>query len=205
MDAEKRLEALKLCCIRQQKVLFHDMSFRLEMGEALVIEGPNGGGKSSLLRLLTGLSSPHEGEIRWQDESIQRLGARFASDLHYIAHSNGTKLGLSVTENLQLIMRMNQKPISPLNEVLTLLKLTDYQHTLSKELSAGLKRRLALARLFLSAKPLWILDEPFTALDAETQALLLAKIENHLASKGICVLSSHQPIPLKNARKLRLG
>src|SRR5690349_5069944 len=104
------LQAINLCCKRQHKTLFADISFQLSPGEALLIEGPNGSGKSSLLRLLTGLATPFSGDILWRSHSIQQTQTEYRENLHYLSHSNGIKLGLTVRENLQLAKMLCVKP-----------------------------------------------------------------------------------------------
>lgn len=195
-----------LSCIRQQRLLFENISFQLEAGEALLIEGPNGSGKSSLLRLLTDLSTPASGEIFWHGDKIQNCRDEYISELHYIGHTNGIKSGLTVTENLQLAQRLSLLPATQRYEkILEQLQLNSYKNTPAKNLSAGQQRRIALARLFLIPKKLWILDEPLTALDISTQTFFLENMEMHLLNGGIVVFSSHHPVvfnrvPIKNLR-----
>lgn len=201
------LHAANLSCIRQQRLLFENISFQLESGEALLIEGPNGSGKSSLLRLLTDLSTPAAGEIFWRGNSIQNCRDEYISELHYIGHTNGIKSGLTVTENLQLAQRLSLTATTKdQEEILKQLQLSLYKNTPAKNLSAGQQRRIALARLFLIPKKLWLLDEPLTALDTATQQFFLANMEAHLLNGGIVVLSSHHPVNLNRAtlKNLRL-
>lgn len=208
MDTEKGLQVIYLSCVRQQQALFARLSFAVNPGEILLIEGPNGSGKSSLLRLLSGLSTPHEGDILWQGKSIHPLYANYGCDLHYLGHTNGIKLGLTVIENMQLACQLaSASATQPYDSVLFLLQLHSYKNTLAKYLSAGQKRKLAFARLLLIPKPLWILDEPFTALDTASQEIVLQHLATHLSRQGICILSSHQPISFKHAmvKRLRLG
>lgn len=207
MDKTAHLQAKQLSCLRQGAFLFQDLSFECQSGSALLIEGPNGSGKSSLLRLLTGLATPTTGEIFWLNQPIQSSRADYADELHYVAHANGIKLGLTVLENCELACALHENNSENSEAILAQLDLHLHQHKLAKHLSAGQKRRLALARLFLIAKKCWILDEPLTALDAKTQTILLEKIEAHLQGGGICVISSHHTIPIKNhpVQILRLG
>lgn len=206
MNKTMTLSARDLCCIRQNKLLFKNISFDLAGGEALLIEGPNGSGKSSLLRLLTGLATPSQGNIFWQNKSLEFVQTEYSEQMHYIGHANGIKLGLTVAENLQLINHLSSNIID-LEAVLTLLQLSEHKNTLTKNLSAGQRRRVALAKLFLLPKPLWILDEPFTALDITTQNILLSKLESHLHDGGMTIISSHHSIHLEKhkPRLLRLG
>ena len=215
MNTSSHFQASNLSCIRQQKKLFANISFELQPGSILLIEGANGSGKSSLLRLLSGLATPFEGEVKWK------------GNLHYVGHANGLKLGLTVEENLALLRHCEEpegrrgnpealsknwiaaSPSAPRNdeEVLALLQLHTQKHTLAKHLSAGQKRRLALAKLFLFPKSLWILDEPLTALDTDTQQIIISALEDHTQKGGMAIITSHQPIAFKNTKVnvLRLG
>lgn len=194
MDTGSVLSVSNLSCVRQQQIIFRDISFSLSAGESLLVEGENGSGKSTLLRLLTGLSTPTSGHIYWQQQ--------YTEALHFIGHTNGIKLGLTVKENLQLLSHLNSTKLISLDETLEKLKLSAYQQTLTQQLSAGQKRRVALAKLFLFPKPIWILDEPLTALDVDTQLLFLKHLDQHLQQGGISVISSHHSIP--SIKTLRL-
>ncbi|RDI46588.1 heme exporter protein A [Aquicella lusitana] len=191
---------MNLGCIRQHKTLFTHISFSLIPGHVLFVEGPNGSGKSSLLRLLTGLSTPSEGDVFWDGTPIQHLRAAYWHHLHYVGHPNGIKTGLTVTENLRLICQLGLSTSAiAYDTVLSMLQLDGDKNTQAKFLSAGQKRRLALAKLFLVWKPLWLLDEPLTALDHQTQQLFLFHLENHLQKGGIAVISSHHAIAVKSS------
>lgn len=205
MDTENKFEAINLSCIRQHNTIFANLSFQLTKGQGLLIEGANGSGKSSLLRLLSGLSTPSTGEIRWQEQAIQSISIEYVEKLHYIGHANGIKLGLTVEENLRLASYLSRQTSHDHDGVLSLLQLANHKFTQANYLSAGQKRRLALAKLFLFPKPLWILDEPFTALDANTQTLFLSHLEQHLKKGGMSIISSHHPINIDAAMQtLRL-
>jgi heme exporter protein A len=182
-------EATKLSCIRQQRILFSDVSFRLEKGGLLLVQGSNGSGKSSLLRILCGIATPYSGDIHWTPQHM-----------HYIGHTNGIKLGLTVLENMRLFAALIQQPHDETMPVLTQLELHPYQHRLAKHLSAGQKRRLALAKLLLFPKPLWILDEPLTALDAHSQRIFLSALETHLKNGGMAIVSSHHAFTLNDVK-----
>ncbi|HEX4045572.1 MAG TPA: cytochrome c biogenesis heme-transporting ATPase CcmA [Gammaproteobacteria bacterium] len=182
---------------QQQPPLFEQLSFTLSPGELLCIEGVNGSGKSSLLRILAGLMQPNTGDICWQGVSIHHPLALFKTQMHYVGHANGIKLDLTVNENLRLTNALSTALAS--QETLSLLKqlqLHTQQQTLARYLSAGQKRRLALAKLWLTSKKLWLLDEPLTALDANTQTFFLAQLTQHLQQGGMAIMSSHQPIRL---------
>lgn len=196
---ENALEVIQLSCVRQSKPLFSAISFQLAAGKAIVIEGPNGVGKSSLLRITSGLATPFTGEIRWRGNAIQHH-TPYRENLHYLGHLNGIKLGLTVRENLQLAHKLhaNQTQLS-FHTILSSLQLTDYENTLAAHLSAGQKRRLALARIFLFPKPVWMLDEPLTALDSSSQLFFLSQLTMHLQTGGIALISSHHAIQVEKA------
>jgi len=207
MDTGYALEAKDVSCIRHQRLLFEQLSFQLPAGEGLIIEGPNGSGKSSLLRLLAGLATPASGKICWHGQPIQEKCLAYWEVLHYVGHLNGIKLGLTVKENLQLAACLaGQSDSFHQQEVLSLLQLHSHQQTLAHHLSAGQKRRLALAKLFLFPKTVWILDEPLTALDTPTQVIFFERLTAHLQQGGISILSSHHAIPAHTSmRTLRLA
>lgn len=201
MNTEKSLQVDNVSCVRQYRLLFTPISFELHSAQLLIIEGANGSGKSSLLRLLSGLSTSPQGIISWQGTPIQNLQSLYWHDLHYISHANGIKPGLTILENLQLAAILSSternpliRPIYDQAAILEHLQLTKYKNTFAKYLSAGQKRRLALAKLFLFFKPLWILDEPLTALDAPSQHLFLSHLQNHLQAGGLAIISSHHAI-----------
>lgn len=194
MNTISHLEATELGCIRQGKWIFPAVSFSLRAGQTLLIEGNNGAGKSSLLRLLAGVASPAAGKILQDTASIHDRLGEYTEHLHYIGHSNGIRLGLTVAENLQLAGELAQQPIQDIQHILSLLQLDKMRETQAQFLSAGQKRRVALAKLFLIPRQLWILDEPLTALDVATQNILLKKIEEHNESGGMCIMTSHQPV-----------
>ncbi len=195
MSTEKKLQVDGLSCVRQHRLLFTCLSFELNPTDVLLVEGPNGSGKSSLLRLLSGLTTPTQGTIRFQGQPIQDLRANYWNHLHYMSHTNGIKLGLTVAENLQMIRYIN--PTSSKTDdatILESLQLHSHQNTLVRNLSAGQKRKVSLAKLVLFPKLLWILDEPLTALDNATQTLFLSRLRNHLHTGGMAVISSHHPL-----------
>jgi heme exporter protein A len=208
INREYTLQASHLSCVRQQKMLFGDISFELQSGQALLIEGENGSGKSSLLRLLSGLSTPAEGNILWCGQAIQSIRDDYAQCLHYLGHSNGIKQGLTIAENLQLLNCISlAMPANELTKkidaVLEELQILAFKNTYVKNLSAGQKRRVALAKLFLIPKKIWILDEPLTALDTNAQTFFLNKLEIHLQGGGIAIISSHHAMTFTNAAAIK--
>lgn len=204
----KILGVENLTCQRREQILFANLSFQLQQGQCLVIEGVNGSGKSTLLRILSGLMSPDGGEIFWQQQLIQKKFTHYINQLHYIGHQNGLKLGLTVSENLQLAHHLATfSSCNELDEILHALQLSIHKNTPLHYLSAGQKRKCALARLLLCKKDLWLLDEPFTALDNSTQIFFLAALKQHLQQNGMVIISTHQPLALTavDTQTLSLG
>lgn len=186
------LSVSQLSCLRQKTIIFQNISFDLLPREAILIQGPNGSGKSSLLRLLAGLSLPHAGKIGWHGIPIQHTEAYHQAS-HYLGHTNGLKLNLTIAENLSLFATIALKPVKNLNDIIATLNLPT-PTTQTRLLSAGQLRRLALAKLLLIPKPLWLLDEPLTALDTDMQTLFLTMLEDHLQKGGMAAISTHQPL-----------
>jgi heme exporter protein A len=197
------LEAVDLECTRGERVLFSGLALRVEPGTLLRVAGPNGTGKTSLLRMLCGLLQPTQGEIRWRGESIRSLREEYWSALAYVGHLNGVKDDLTAAENLRASAGIAGLDADEGNVrgALDAVGLAGFEDSLARFLSQGQKRRIALARLYLSGSvPLWILDEPFTALDARGVADLSALVARHLAGGNIVVLTTHQEVPVEAAR-----
>ena len=203
------LEAQDLECIRGDRRLFHGVGFRLDAGELLFLQGHNGAGKTSLLRMLCGLSQPESGEIRWKGESIRRLSDDFRADLCYLGHLNAIKEELTPLENLLASARLAGEALGEDDalDALEQVGLLGREDLACRYLSQGQKRRVALARLVKERRPLWILDEPFVALDVNAVAWLAGLIGAHLQRGGLAVMTTHQPvdIPAGCVRQLRLG
>lgn len=204
------LTATGLACNRGERRLFEGVSFTLPAGMLLHVQGANGSGKTSLLRLVCGLSSPASGVIAWRGAAIDKCGEEYCRDIAYIGHSLGVADEMNALENLRFAMQFGGETVTRqrAESALFSLGLTEYSQLPAKVLSHGQKRRVALARLLLTRKPLWILDEPFTALDAEAVALIEKVLEQHLRGGGIALLTTHQEFKINPAacgKAIRLG
>ncbi len=177
--------------------MFQGLSFSLRAGEFLHIQGANGSGKTTLLRTLCGLSMPMEGEIRWHGSAINTLQEDYRRELCYVGHHNGIQGEFTTAENLAWHQGLagDTGGIS-IPEVLVQLGLAAVSHLPTKLLSQGQKRRLALARFLIEHKPLWIMDEPITALDVSSASLMNTIFDAHLDRGGLIVLTSHQQVGL---------
>lgn len=190
------LDVEGLQCERDGRVLFADLGFSLTAGAILQIEGANGAGKSTLLRALAGLLQPSAGTIRWQGQPIAEAGADYRAALLYLGHKPGVKGELSPTANLRHLLALHGQRDQGLDEVLAGVGLAGLEQQPVARLSAGQQRRVALARLWLKPAPLWLLDEPFTALDKRAVAGLTQRFEQHLGDGGAIIVASHQDLPL---------
>lgn len=204
------LETSALACERGGLRLFAGIGFTLAAGTLLRLRGRNGSGKTSLLRILAGLTRPAEGTVRWRGTDIAELREEFGRELLYIGHAAGVKDDLTVRENLEFAARLGGVTCAhaALDGALEQLGIGRLARLPARHLSQGQRRRAALARLPLSgAVPLWLLDEPFAALDEEAIAQVSALCAAQLAAGGILVLTSHQemPIPARDTQAVELA
>lgn len=189
------LEAANLECVRGDRTLFSDLSFSLGHGELLRVAGTNGSGKTSLLRILCGLLSPAHGEVRWRGGNIRSLREEYWREIIYLGHSSAIKDELTAAENLVVACTLAGMNVGRDQAMAALdcFGLADCAELPAKVLSQGQRRRVSLARLILSEKlPLWILDEPFTALDAAAVDYMQTLIAEHIARGATVVLTTHQ-------------
>ena len=200
------LEATSLECQRGDRRLFSGVDLRLEAGEVLHVAGENGCGKTSLLRMLCGFSPPVAGEIRWQGEPIGRLGEAYRREIFYLGHANAIKDELSPLENLLSAAHLAEQTLDEdaALEALETFGLAGREDLACRYLSQGQKRRAALARLVHNRQTLWILDEPYVALDPAAIGVVVGLIGAHLQRGGLAVLTTHQPVELAAAQVRRL-
>ncbi len=188
--------ATKLSCVRQDRILFTDVDIQLSAGDILQIAGRNGAGKSSLLRILAGLSEPSEGVLYYQAVELTKCHDDYAADLCFIGHLSGVQGQLTALENLQFWRACWQLNAADDWQLLATLGLAGLEDIPCQHLSAGQQRRVSLARLWLTPARIWILDEPFTALDQSAIGLLQAHFQQHCAKGGAIILTTHQPLPM---------
>ncbi len=197
-----------LSCVRGDRTLFAGLSLTLDAGEALHVRGPNGLGKTTLLRALCGLSRPMRGEIRWRGERVSDLAEDFTAEVAYVGHLNGIQGELTASENLRLashvFTRQNHAGLSE-GEALERVGLRAQADRPARHLSQGQKRRLALARLLVLRRLLCVLDEPFTALDVASVVSLSSLIGEHMAAGGLALVVSHQAFDLPGIRDFELA
>lgn len=196
------LEVRELECVRGDHRLFAGLNFTLQAGELLHLRGSNGSGKTSLLRTLCGLMAPASGEVLWQGENIHKLREEYYRVLTYLGHMGAIKGDLSAWENLSVSCQMTGLEVAQdrIINALTLMGLGQRAELPTRVLSAGQKRRVALARLLVSDAAIWVLDEPFTALDVKAVDLLKRLIGEHLQAQGMVILTTHQDVDLDPAQ-----
>lgn len=200
------LTATALSCVRGERRLFAGLDLAVGPGEWLHVQGENGAGKTSLLRILSSLSPPAEGEIRWCGQPIQALAEEYRREMLFLGHHGAVKEELTPLENLMLAAQLDGTALAEVEALTALARfgLRGREDLAVRFLSAGQKRRVLLARLAVRKATLWILDEPFTALDVKAVDMLSGLIEGHIASGGMAILTSHQSMPLPNGRVLKI-
>ena len=200
------LSAHGLTCVRGDRRLFSGLDLTVSAGEWLHVRGENGAGKTSLLRLLAGLTQPAEGEIRWCGETINRDDEDYRRNLLFFGHHGALKEDLTALENLEFASAMDGATLTleAAMRALNRFGLRGREQLPVRVLSAGQKRRVMLARLVTRNAKLWVLDEPFTALDVKAVDLLSALISEHVTAGGMAILTSHQAMPIPGGRAVQL-
>jgi len=200
------LRANALTCVRGERTLFTGLNLEVSAGEWLHVRGENGIGKTSLLRLLSGLTKPAAGEIFWNEQLISADPSEYHRNLLFLGHRDSLKEDLSALENLSIATALDGITVSEEEILLALHRfgLRGREDLPVNCLSAGQKRRVLLARLLLRQAKLWILDEPFNALDVRAVEMLSELILEHTASGGMAIMTSHQEIPMPNGRVVQL-
>ena len=195
-----KLLATDLACVRGGRQVFRNLSFTVGAGDALVVTGPNGVGKSSLLRLIAGLVRPVEGQLALEGGDPELT---IAEQAHYLGHQDALKPSLTVSENLAFWTDFLGS--GPPKGALAAVGLDALAQLPALYLSAGQRRRLSLARLIAVERPIWLLDEPTSALDTAAQGMLADLMRTHLAGGGLILAATHGPLGLEGANELRLG
>jgi heme exporter protein A len=192
-----------LGCVRGRRSLFRGLNLALAPGQLLRVAGANGAGKTSLLRMLCGLLAPAEGQVLWQGQPLPQVREAFHRELVYLGHAAALKDELSALENLHTACRLagHAPPAGALRAALADAGLRGREQVPARTLSQGQRRRAVLARLALGMGALWVLDEPFNALDTAAAAWLSGLIEAHLVRGGMVVLTSHQPVALAGEQR----
>ena len=200
------LEARKLTCVRGGRSLFSSLSFKVERGHALILRGPNGSGKTSLLRIIAGFLTPDEGDFCWGGVEGKAAVSALQENIHLIGHLTALKPILSVAENVALWATLHGSN-GQTTEALHAMGLAELAELPVQFLSEGQKRRTALARLMAFQKPIWLLDEPLAGLDAASADRLMEAITGHLSIGGIAVIATHQLLKMDAAlqSELRIG
>lgn len=199
------LDLRALAFERDDRMLFSNVGVSLKSGDILQVEGPNGCGKTTLLRIITTALSPSAGQLLWQGQNISQVRQTFLHNLLFLGHLPGLKQALSPEENLIWWRRLNQSQAECCNnEVLARIGLRGYEDVPCFNLSAGQQRRAALARLLVTKASLWVLDEPFTAIDKQGVSELESLLTEHSARGGIIILSTHQDLGIPGIKRLSL-
>lgn len=195
--SDSLLETTNLSCSRGGRLLFDHLALCIGPGEVVQVHGPNGSGKTTLLRILCGLQPPAGGCIRWRGRDVSAGAPELRAGVQYIGHAGGVKLDLTPRENIDVAIALGAGPTgTTAGAALSRLEIGRFGDVPVRTLSAGQRQRTALARLLTCAGALWVLDEPFTALDAGGVAIVDAMLHEHAASGGAAVITSHHPVAL---------
>ncbi|GHF77504.1 cytochrome c biogenesis heme-transporting ATPase CcmA [Thalassotalea marina] len=198
------LQLKDLTCIREDRILFEQLNYSINAGDIVQVEGPNGAGKTSLLRILAGLSAPYEGEVSFQGQSIYQESELYRQHLLYLGHLVGIKGELTAQENLMFNLAISGLDDQTAEDTLEQVDLLGFEDALASHLSAGQHRRIALAKLWQSQAKLWILDEPFTAIDKKGVLKLEQLMQSHADNGGAVILTTHQDLQMPTERYQKL-
>jgi heme exporter protein A len=191
-----KLNAAALTLFRGDRCLFRELSFALNPGELLLLEGRNGSGKTSLLRAIAGLLELESGTIHWDDSLVSQEPQIFQNSLVWMSHKVGFKGDLTLVENLQYESKLRPQSTADFDDTLKQLNLGKLRRLPMRSLSAGQQRRVALARMLLSSATLWMMDEPVSNLDSEGRELVVLLLRKHLSDGGMAIVAAHQDINL---------
>jgi len=197
-----KLIAETLSVMRGDRMVVTQLTFAVDGGEALTLTGPNGAGKTTVIRTIAGLLRPAGGQIRLEGAQPDRTPSE---ECHYVGHLNGVKASLTVEENATFWSRYLGGAAADIEAALATFGLGSAREVPAGYLSAGQRRRLALARLLLAKRPIWLLDEPAVSLDQASQAMLTKVVDKHLAGGGLVIAATHAPLGFAESRELRLG
>ena len=198
-----KLKINNLSCQRGYNLLFKNLSFELNSGEVLKISGPNGSGKTSLMKILAGLNSFETGSIEY--DNIKINSEKYNLDLLYLGHLAALSPELSCLENLKYTAHLGNNNLNlDFSNALTKVGLEKFENELVGKLSAGQKKRIALSLLFITQSKVWLLDEPFSALDSQAIKIIESRIEEHCNSGGLCILTTHQECSIENIKEISL-
>ncbi|MGV6858693.1 MAG: cytochrome c biogenesis heme-transporting ATPase CcmA [bacterium] len=207
MTTAHKLEVENLACRRGDRLLFKKQSFELSNGQLLLVEGRNGSGKTTLLKTLVTLRLQDRGTILWNGSPIEKQGSEYLKHVAWLGHHNGIKNDLTAAENLRITRSLMVPNSRKISDVLEVIGLKGYRHTAARNFSAGMRRRLGIARLLLSEAKLWILDEPQSALDKKGIELFESLATEHMNQGGMVVMTSHHDVGFhaKYIKTLRLS
>lgn len=191
-----KLSADALTLFRGDRCLFQDLSFALNPGELLLLEGRNGSGKTSLMRAIAGLIEFEDGDVMWDGKPVRENRHSFYGSLVWMQHRVGFKADLTLVENLRFESHLRAQSGADLGDVLERLDISRLKRLPLRSLSAGQQRRVALARMLLADVPLWLMDEPFTNLDREGRALVMDLVTEHLGKDRMCIMAAHQDVEI---------